>query len=169
MLTPREEDPQIIVPVMDVLVNAPGATAEEVEKQVTTPLEVLLRQIQGVEYVYSISRPGEAIVTVRYRVGENLENSLIKTRDKLLANQDSIPASVSNWLVKPVEIDDVPILTLTLSSANPQQGTMALRRIADELIAHVRAVDNVGKSWVVGGNQRQILLYPDPVKHASRA
>ncbi len=114
MKTPREEDPQIVVPVMDVFVEAPGASAEEVEKQVTTPLETLLRQIQGVEYVYSISRPGEAVVTVRYYVGENLENSIIKTRDKVLANQDLIPPGVSNWLVKPVEIDDVPILLLSL-------------------------------------------------------
>ncbi|NBV74744.1 MAG: efflux RND transporter permease subunit, partial [Methylococcaceae bacterium] len=103
MLTPREEDPQIVVPVMDVFVQVPGASSAEVEQQVTTPLEALLKQIKGVEYVYSTSRPGEAVVTVRYYVGENLENSLIKTRDKLLANQDIIPPGVSNWLVKPVE------------------------------------------------------------------
>ena len=72
ILTPREEDPQIIVPVMDIFVQYPGASSEEVEKSVTTPLEVLLRQIQGVEYVYSASRPGEAVVTVRYVVGESI-------------------------------------------------------------------------------------------------
>ena len=71
--TPREEDPQIIVPVMDVFVQVPGATSEEVEKQVTTPLEVMLRQIKGVEYVYSVSRPGETVVTVRFFVGELLD------------------------------------------------------------------------------------------------
>ena len=86
VLTPREEDPQIIVPVMDVFVQYPGATSEEVEKRVTTPLEVLLKQIKGVEYVYSASRPGESLVTVRYEVGESIEDSLIKTRDKLQAN-----------------------------------------------------------------------------------
>ncbi len=184
-LTPREEDPQIIVPVMDVFVQVPGASVEEVEKQVTTPLETLLRQIQGVEYVYSVSRPGESVVTVRYLVGENLENSLIKTRDKVLANQDIIPPGVTNWLVKPVEIDDVPILMLSLS---PQQATTArdggsadagrepappqheameatdLRRIADELVERLREVDNVGKSWVVGSAPRRISVYPDPAK-----
>ncbi|MDP2901609.1 MAG: efflux RND transporter permease subunit, partial [Methylovulum sp.] len=164
MLTPREEDPQIIVPVMDVFVQVPGASAEEVEKQVTTPLEVLLRQIQGVEYVYSASRPGEAVVTVRYSVGENLENSLIKTRDKLLANEDIIPPSVSNWLVKPVEIDDVPILMLSLSPQSPDMEAMDLRRIADELVERLREVDNVGKSWVVGGSPRRISVYPEPAK-----
>jgi multidrug efflux pump subunit AcrB len=164
MLTPREEDPQIIVPVMDVFVQVPGASSEEVEQQVTTPLEALLKQIQGVEYVYSASRPGEAVVTVRYFVGENLENSVIKTRDKLLANQDIIPPSVSNWLVRPVEIDDVPIVLMSLSSANPDHDSLQLRRVADELIARLRSIDNVGKSWVVGANPRRISVYPDPAK-----
>ncbi len=164
MLTPREEDPQIIVPVMDVFVQVPGASSEEVEKQVTTPLEVLLRQIKGVEYVYSASRPGEAVVTVRFFVGENLENSLIKTRDKLLANQDIIPPGVSDWLVKPVEIDDVPILLLSLSPQNAGIDAMALRRIADELIERLRSVDNVGKSWVIGATPRRISVYPAPSK-----
>ena len=162
--TPREEDPQIIVPVMDVFVQVPGATSEEVEKQVTTPLEVMLRQIKGVEYVYSVSRPSEAVVTVRFFVGENLESSLIKTRDKLLANQAIIPPSVSNWLVKPVEIDDVPILLLSLSPQKPSMDAMDLRRVADELIERLRAIDNVGKSWVEGGAVRRILVYPDPIK-----
>ena len=141
MLTPREEDPQIIVPVMDVFVQVPGASSEEVEKQVTTPLEVLLRQIKGVEYVYSISRPGEAVVTVRYFVGENLENSLIKTRDKLLANQDIIPPGVSDWLVKPVEIDDVPILLLSLvlqQSGYGRHVAAAGRRRTDRTFARRR-------------------------------
>lgn len=164
LLTPREEDPQIVVPVMDVFVQVPGASSEEVEKQVTTPLEVLLRQIQGVEYVYSISRPGEALVTVRFLVGENQENSLIKTRDKLLANQDSIPPAVTHWLVKPVEIDDVPILLLSLSSQQPASDSVALRRVADELIEQLRKVDNVGKSWVLGAMPRRISVYPDAAK-----
>ncbi|WP_347988848.1 efflux RND transporter permease subunit [Methylomonas sp. AM2-LC] len=164
LLTPREEDPQIIVPVMDVFVQVPGASSEEVEKQVTTPLEVLLRQIKGVEYVYSVSRPGSAVVTVRYFVGENLENSLIKTRDKLLANQDTIPPGVSDWLVKPVEIDDVPILLLSLSSKHSATDALALRRIADELIERLRTVDNVGNSWVMGAAPRRISVYPDPVR-----
>ncbi len=164
LLTPREEDPQIVVPVMDVFVQVPGASSAEVEQQVTTPLEVLLRQIKGVEYVYSVSRPGAALVTVRFYVGENLESSLIKTRDKLLANQDIIPPSVSNWLVKPVEIDDVPILLLSLSPQQADRDATQLRRVADELIEHLRSVDNVGKSWVVGAAPRRINVYPDLLK-----
>ncbi len=168
ILTPREEDPQIIVPVMDVFVQYPGASSEEVEKLVTTPVEVLLRQIDGVEYVYSMSRPGEAVITVRYLVGEDRENSLIKTRDKLLANLDIIPAGVAGWVVKPVEIDDVPVVMLTLSPQNRLYDSMSLRRIADEVIERLRTVENVGKSGVVGAAERRISVYPDPGKLASR-
>jgi multidrug efflux pump subunit AcrB len=164
MLTPREEDPQIIVPVMDVFVQYPGATAEEVEKRVTTPLEVLLKQIQGVEYVYSASSPGKALVTVRYEVGQSIEDSLIKTRDKLQANLDIIPPGVTDWVVKPVEIDDVPILLLSLSMPQATEDIMAVRRIAEELIERLRAIDDVGKSWVIGGAPRRISVYPDPAK-----
>ncbi|MGY6277622.1 efflux RND transporter permease subunit [Methylomonas sp. MgM2] len=169
ILTPREEDPQIIVPVMDVFVDYPGASSEEVEKRVTTPLEVLLKQIQGVEYVYSISRPGQSVVTVRYEVGESIEDSLIKTRDKLDANLDIIPPGVTGWVVKPVEIDDVPILLLTLSMPKAHEDIMAIRRIAEELIERLRSINDVGKSWVVGAAPRQISLHPDPAKlQASR-
>lgn len=164
ILTPREEDPQIIVPVMDVFVDYPGATAEEVEKRVTTPLEVLLKQIQGVEYVYSASSPGQALVTVRYEVGQSIEDSLIKTRDKLQANLDIIPPGVSNWVVKPVEIDDVPILLLSLSMPKANEDIMAVRRIAEELIERLRAIDDVGKSWVIGAAPRRISVHPDPAK-----
>ena len=167
ILTPREEDPQIVVPVMDVLIEYPGASSEEVEKLVATPLEVLLKQIEGVEYVYSVSRPGAAVVTVRYYVGQNYENSLIKTWNKMLSNQDLIPPGVTRWKVNPVEIDDVPIVLLTLSSQNNHYDSMALRRIADELIVAFRSVDNVGKSWVVGGEQRRVSIYADPARLAA--
>ncbi|MGZ8153222.1 MAG: efflux RND transporter permease subunit, partial [Methylovulum sp.] len=163
-LTPREEDPQIIVPVMDIFVEYPGASSEEVEKLVTTPMEVLLRQIDGVEYVYSASKPGMAMITVRYFVGQDREKSVIKTRDKLQANQDIIPPGVTSWIIKPVEIDDVPIVTLTLSSQQSLYDEMALRRIADELIERLRTTTDIGKSWVVGEAKRQITVAPDPVK-----
>ncbi len=168
VLTPREEDPQIVVPVMDVFVQYPGASSEEIEMLVTTPLESLLYQIPGVEYVYSVSSPGQALVTVRYYVGEDMEASLIKTRDKIMANKDLVPPGVTDWIVKPVEIDDVPIVFLTLSPQNPVYDSMAIRRIADELLERLRSVDNVGKSWVVGGAARKISVYPDPAKMASR-
>ena len=167
ILTPREEDPQIVVPVMDVLIEYPGASSEEVEKLAVTPLEVLLKQIEGVEYVYSVSRPGAAVVTVRYFVGQNFENSLIKTWDKLLSNQDLIPSGVTHWKVSPVEIDNVPIVLMTLSAQNNDYDSMALRRIADELIVSLRSVNDVGKSWIVGGEQRRVSIYANPARLAA--
>ena len=166
-LTPREEDPQIVVPVMDVLIDYPGASSEEVEKLVATPLEVLLKQIEGVEYVYSVSRPGAAVVTVRYFVGQSFEDSLVKTWDRLMSNQHLIPPGVTHWKVSPVEIDNVPIVLLTLSAQNNAYDSMALRRIADELIISLRSVGDVGKSWVVGGEQRRISIYAQPAALAA--
>ncbi|GJL75748.1 efflux RND transporter permease subunit [Nitrosomonas sp.] len=167
ILTPREEDPQIVVPVMDILIEYPGASSEEVEKLAVTPLEVLLKQIEGVEYVYSVSRPGAAVVTVRYFVGQSFENSLIKTWDKILSNQNIIPTGVTQWKVSPVEIDNVPIVLMTLSAQNNRYDSMSLRRIADELIASLRSVNDVGKSWVVGGEQRRISIYANPARLAA--
>jgi len=143
ILTPREEDPQIIVPVMDVMIEVPGASAKEVE------------------YVYSAASPGMALVTVRYYVGEDLENSLIKTWSKVMSNQNRMVPGITRWIVKPINIDDVPIVLLNLSSHSSNQNELSLRRTADELIARLRDVNNVGESWVVGGARRQITVYPD--------
>ncbi|WP_434130984.1 efflux RND transporter permease subunit [Methylocaldum sp. GT1BB] len=167
VLTPREEEPQIVVPVADVLISAPGADAEEVEKLVSTPLETLLREVDGVEYVYSASREGEALVTVRFYVGEDREDSLVKVWNKLMSNQDRIPPLVSSWTVKPVEIDDVPIVTLALSSDDPAYDAAALRRLADETKDKLAVVEDAGKITVVGGERRQISVYPDPARLAA--
>lgn len=167
VLTPREEEPQIVVPVADVLISAPGADAEEVEKLVSTPLETLLREVDGVEYVYSASREGEALVTVRFYVGEDREDSLVKVWNKLMSNQDRIPPLVSSWTVKPVEIDDVPIVTLALSSNDPVYDAAALRRLADEMKDKLAVVEDAGKITVVGGERRQVSVYPDPARLAA--
>ena len=160
-LTPREEDPQIIVPLADVYVNFPGHSAAEVEQLVTTPLEKILYQIDGVEYVYSMSRESQAIITVRYYVGEDRERSLVKLYKKLDEHLDIVPPGVSGWLVKPVEIDDVPMVTLTLSG--PFGDDTSLRRVAEEITQRLAAVKNVSRAYVVGGRPRviQVLLDPD--------
>ena len=137
-LTPREEDPQIVVPLADVYVNFPGHSAAEVEQLVTTPLEKILYQIDGVEYVYSMSRENQAIITVRYYVGEDRERSLVKLQKKINENLDIVPPGVSGWVVKPVEIDDVPVVTLTLSSATSDGST--LRRVAEEVTQRLAGV-----------------------------
>ncbi|QFY41220.1 efflux RND transporter permease subunit [Candidatus Methylospira mobilis] len=167
LLMPREEEPQIIVPMADVWVQMPGASAEEVEKLVVTPLESRLREIDGVEYVYSSSREGEGMVTVRFYVGEDREDSLVKVWSKLMSNQDVIPPGVKGWGVRPVEIDDVPIVTLTLSSANALYDTAALRRLADEIKVKLGEVADAGKIAVVGGEPRQMEVYPDPAALAA--
>ncbi|HWB12972.1 MAG TPA: efflux RND transporter permease subunit [Pirellulales bacterium] len=160
-ITPREEDPQIVVPLADVFVGFPGHSAAEVEQLVTTPLEKILYQIDGVEYVYSMSRDGQAIVTVRYYVGEDRERSLVKLFKKIDENRDIVPPGVTGWVVKPVEIDDVPIVTLALTS--DASDDMTLRRVAEELAQRLATEKDVSRSYVVGGRPRviQVLIDPD--------
>ena len=161
VLTPREEDPQIVVPLADLYVRFPGASAEELEKLVATPLERLLWQIDGVEYVYSISRRDTAIVTVRFHVGEDRERSLIKLYNKVNSHLDEAPPGVSGWVIKPVEIDDVPIVTLTLHSE--RYDDHVLRRVADEMRARLDAIEDISRSRVVGGRRStvQVDLLPE--------
>lgn len=166
-LTPREEDPQIVVPLADVYVNFPGHSAAEVEQLVTTPLEKMLYQIDGVEYVYSMSREGQALITVRYYVGEDRERSLVKLYKKLDENRDLVPPGVPGWVVKPVEIDDVPMVTLTLSSSSADD--MTLRRVAEEISQRLAAVQNVSRAYVVGGRPRVIQVLLDPDEMASHS
>ena len=116
VILPREEEPQIKVPVFDIFVAMPGASAAEVESRVSAPLERLTWEIPGVEYVYSTSQPGRSLVVVRYRVGDDPERSLVRLQRKLQASADRIPAGASLPLVKARSIDDVPILALTFHS-----------------------------------------------------
>jgi multidrug efflux pump subunit AcrB len=165
-VTPREEEPQIVVPMADVLVQMPGASAAEVEQQVATRLERLLYQIDGVEYVYSMSRPSQAIVTVRFYVGEDREKSLVKLYNKISMNTDAVPAGVTGWVVKPIEIDDVPIVNVTLWSERYNDND--LRRIAEQVEVALQAVPNTARTEVVGGRQRQIRIALDPERLAAR-
>lgn len=166
MITPREEDPQIVVPLADVIVSMPGATAREVERQVATRLEKLLYQIDGVEYVYSMSFPSMAIVTVRFYVGQDRERSWVKLHNKIQANVDQVPPGVTGWVVKPIEIDDVPIVNLTLYSH--RYSDYELRRMAEELEIRLQGVKNAGRTYVVGGRPREITVRISPQLMASR-
>jgi multidrug efflux pump subunit AcrB len=129
LITPREEDPQIVVPLADIYVNFPGHSASEVEQLVSSPLERVLYQIDGVEYVYSMSKENQAIITVRFYVGQDRERSLVKLFKKMDENRDQVPPGVTGWVMKPVEIDDVPVTTLTLKGTD--QDTHSLRRIGE--------------------------------------
>ncbi|MBN2325803.1 MAG: efflux RND transporter permease subunit [Candidatus Omnitrophica bacterium] len=159
LVTPREEEPQIVVPFADVYIDVPGASAEEVERLVATRLEKLLWQIDGVEYVYSTSRTGQAIVTVRFYVGEDRERSLVKLYNKIDSNIDNVPAIITGWVVKPIEIDDVPILNLTLYSEEADEYT--LRRVSEEVIDRLQSVKNTGNTYIVGGLPRRLRVELD--------
>jgi multidrug efflux pump subunit AcrB len=161
-LTPREEEPQIVVPVADVLIRYPGGTAAEVEQRVASRLEKLLYQIDGVEYVYSASRPGMAIVTVRFFVGEDREDSLIKLYNKLFSHIDQVTPGISDWVVKPVEIDDVPIVTAALYS--DRYDTHQLYRVAEEIVEHLQRLPDSARITLHGGEPRQVQVYLDPAR-----
>ncbi len=166
LMLPREEEPQIKVPMIDVLVAMPGATAAEVENRVTRPMEKLLWEIPGVEYLYSTSSPGSSLVIVRFTVGQDPGQSLVRLNQKLQANYDRIPPGVSAPLIKPRTIDDVPVLALTLHSATHDH--LTLRRLAAQLDDAVKALPDVAETTLIGGVRRQLRVLVDPVKLASR-
>jgi len=162
MKLPREEEPQIIVPMVDLFVSMPGASAKEVEQRVTKPMEKLLWEIPGVEYVYSTSSPGMAMVIVRFYVGESEENSIVRLNQKMYANLDRIPTGASPPLIKPRSIDDVPILALTLSS--DRYNDYDLRRIAAQTTDAIKQVNNVSEVTIIGGQRREIAVTLDAAK-----
>src|SRR5450755_4268204 len=166
VLLPREEEPQIKVPMVDVLVSMPGFSAKEVEERATRPMEKLLWEIPGVEYIYSTSRPGEGLAIVRFKVGEDVEKSLVKLNQKLQANFDRIPSGISHPLIKPRSIDDVPILALTFHSTRYDH--LTLRRLVAQVDDAVKQVPLVAETTIIGGAQRQVRVLLDPVRLASR-
>lgn len=165
MLLPREEEPQIIVPMIDVFVQMPGASAKEVEERVSKPMEKLLWEVPGVEYIYSTSSPGYAMAVVRFYVGQNEEASIVRLNQKMSANFDLIPPGASLPIVKPRSIDDVPILALTLSS-NAYDHFM-LRRVAAQIHDQIKEVPDVSEVKIIGGQRRQIRVTLDEARMAA--
>jgi len=163
--TPREEEPQIVVPMLDVFVGMPGASAKEIEQRVTIPMEQLLRDVPGVEYLYSTSQPGGALVIVRFYVGTKEEDAIVRTYDKLYANFDRIPQGASEPLIKARSIDDVPVLAVTLWGKN--YDGYALRRIAAEVQQNVKQVENVSETTLLGGQRRQVRVMLNPQRLAA--
>ncbi len=162
LITPREKDPQIIVPMVDIYVNFPGHSAKSVEQLVTTPLEKLLYQIHGVEYVYSTSRRDQSMVTARFFVGQDVERSVVKVFRKIKQHLNRVPAGVTGWVIKPETINDVPIVTLTLTSKTAT--AVALRQTAEELSARLAAAPDVSRAYVIGGRPRVVYAYLSPSK-----
>jgi multidrug efflux pump subunit AcrB len=161
-ITPREEEPQIVVPMIEVMVDVPNLSARQVERQVTTSLEKLLTQISGVEHVYSTSLDGKLSVILRFYVGEDREDALLNTYNKLYANQNLIPPVVANWLLKPVEVDDVPIVMIGLTSSNEQlYNDVALHRIAQEISTLLQGIEHTSEVKLIGGRERKIQVELD--------
>src|SRR6266508_4412790 len=166
LMLPREEEPQIKVPIVDVLVSMPGFTAKEVEERATRPMEKLLWEISGVEYIYSTSRPGESLAIVRFKVGSDPDRSLVTLTEKLRSNFDHIPHGVAWPLIKAKSIDDVPILALTFHSERYDH--LTLRRLVAQVDEAVKQVPLVAESTIIGGARRQVRVFLDPVRLASR-
>lgn len=158
-LTPSEEEPQISVPIADVFVQYPGAGPEEIESRITKPLEKLISNIHGVEYVYSMSNPGMAMLVVRYYVGEDVERSLVKLYNEIVKNMDKMPQGASMPLIKSKSIDDVPVIALTVWSKTYDD--YQLRRVAMELASEVKKLDHVAETQLIGGRSRQIRVVLD--------
>jgi len=162
---PREEEPQIVVPMVDVFVQMPGASPREVEERVTKPMEKLLWEIPGVEYVYSTSSPGMSTAIVRFLVGQDEERAIVRLNQKLNANLDLIPPGASPPLVKPRSIDDVPILALTFWSK--RYGDFELRRVAAQVHDVIKQTPDVSAVALIGGQRRQIQITLDQARLAA--
>lgn len=165
LMLPREEEPQISVPMVDVMVAMPGLEPVEVEQRLTKPLEKLLWEIPGVEYLYSTTMPGQALIIVRFKVGEDEGASIVKLNQKLAANTDRLPPGATPPLVKLRSIDDVPILALTLHSR--RYDPLMLRRIASQLEDKIKEAADVSAVTLIGGQRRELRITVDVAKLAA--
>ncbi len=166
---PREEEPQISVPMVDIFVNADGLKAEDAVRLVTEPLETIVKAINGVEHVYSNTEDDRAVVTARFLVGTTSEDAILRVHEKVRANYDRIPHGIPEPLIVGRGIDDVAIVTLTLTPKPGHQRSddNALYQIAQNLQVELAKLENVGLSYIVGGRPDQIRVEPDPERLAS--
>ncbi|RKZ95427.1 MAG: AcrB/AcrD/AcrF family protein, partial [Gammaproteobacteria bacterium] len=164
IMTPRQEDPQISVPMVDIFVSYPGASTEQVASLVADPLERIMSEIPGVDHVYSASQRDQAMVTVQFEVGEEMGPSLVKLYDKLESNVDKIPPGVSPPLVKPKGVDDVPMVALTLWSDSLDDS--ALRLIALDVMQELKEIPETSQSFVISGRQEQLRIEVKPERLA---
>ncbi len=164
VLTPREYNPQIVVPAANIIVPKPGASPEEVENMVVKPLESIMNALDGVDHTYGMAMNDVGIVTVQFEVGEDQEASLVKLYNQVMRNMDKMPPDTLQPIIKPINVDDVPILTLAVSSEH--LSSFALRDVALKLVEHLRNVPDVSFTEVVGGKPRAINVWLDAQKIA---
>ena len=163
-LIPREEEPQIIVPMADVMVGYPGASPTEIESRVVKPLEKIISNIKGVQHVHSMAMNGQAMIIVQFYVGEDTERSYVKLYDELMRTKGMFPPGVSEPLVKTRSIDDVPMLGLTFWSEN--YNDFEIRQIAEEVTSEIEKVKDVSITKVIGGRNRELKVVLDKDKMA---
>ena len=164
-LTPREYNPQIIVPAANIIVAKPGATVEEVNNLIVKPLETIMNAQSGVDHTFGYATDDFGVVTVQFKVGQNQEDSLVKLYNQLTQNWDKIPPGAMQPLVRPVNVDDVPILTITLSSASHDD--TVLREVSARLLEQLRNVEGVSFTQLVGGRARAVNVWIDPGRLAA--
>jgi len=164
MLIPREEEPQIKVPMADVFIGYPGAEPKEVETKVTEPLEKIVSNVKGVEYVYSTSMKGQAMLVVQFYVGEDVERSLVKLYNELVKNIDKMPQGVTMPQVKSRAIDDVPVLGITLWSEH--YSDYALKQLGEEVTSEIKKINDVAGVNIIGGRSREVKVVLDKDKMA---
>lgn len=160
MVTPREEEPQINVTFANVFVPFPGASAREVESLVASPAEQVLDEIDGIEHVFSTSMPGMAILTVQYLVGEDRTDAIVRLYSKIMSNQDWVPpgAGVGQPIVKPKGIDDVPIVTVTLWSDDPDKGAFELGQVAHAIESELKRVPGTRDIYTIGAAEHVVSV-----------
>lgn len=168
LVTPREEEPQIDVTFANVFIPYPGATAVEVENLVSTPTEQVLSEIKGVEHVLSVSRPGMAVLTVQFEVGEERTESIVNLYNQIYSNEDWLPPNlgVGRAIVKPKGIDDVPIVSLTLWTDDPSRAGYELQQVAHTLEAELKRVPGTRDIYTIGGPQQVVHILLDPQRMA---
>ncbi len=163
-VTPREEEPQIVVTVANVFIAFPGASAQEVEQLVSTPAEQILSEISGIKHVYSVSQPGMSTLTVQFKVGQNRTDAIVRLYNKLFSNRDWLPQNlgVAQPVIKPMGIDDVPIVTATLWSQNPAIGSDQLAEVSHALEAEIKRIPGTRNIYTVGAPERVVHVLLDP-------
>ena len=168
LVTPREEEPQINVTMANVIVPFPGASAQQVENLVATPMEKVLAEISGVKHIYSVSRPGVAVVTVQFEVGQERTGAIVRLYNAIYSNQDWRPPGlgVLQPLVKPKGIDDVPILSLTLWTKDPARGAHELRQVAHAIEPELQRVPGTRNVYSIGGPDETVHVTLDPQRLA---
>ena len=154
--TPRQEDPQISVPMIDIMLQMPGASSQEVSRLVVSPLERLVSEIHGVKHVYSVSDEGMGIITLEFHVGEEIERAIVLTHNKVQSNLDQMPPGVEMPLIKPKEVDDVPVVTLTLWSESMDDAK--LRTLGVSLMHELKQLPHTGNAFVSGGRAEQVRV-----------